>query len=322
MKYNPALDGIRALAVLAVVCHHAFVPGFENGRSGVDVFFVLSGYLITSLLAAEEVSGGIRLGAFYLRRAHRLYPALLLMVALVMAVAPIFKDRPTFTDAAIAVTYLTDYTVPFLDKPAFVLHQTWSLAVEEHFYLLWPLVVMGLMRLPNHYRLYLLFAAYIVATWWRWRFIGDFTRSYFTFDTHCTGLILGSMLAFMPRLPSRWWLIAALPLAWWVYGSNQPFEVIITQSEWMGAALVLWGASRPRLLASPPLVFLGRISYGIYLFHYPIMTFCRDASMGWQLTLAASLAGGVGLATLSYCSVERWFRIRHPRARLPEAVTA
>jgi peptidoglycan/LPS O-acetylase OafA/YrhL len=304
MKYNPALDGIRALAVLAVVGHHAFVPGFENGRAGVDVFFVLSGYLITTLLAQEHATGGIRLGAFYLRRARRLYPALLGMLALFLSLSGLLWGYTAWRDALIAGLYLSDYI-----RPEHLSH-TWSLAVEEQFYLLWPLVVMGLMRLPNRTRVCLLVLAYALGTIWRCRFMGDFDQSYFGIDTHCTGLILGSLLAFVPT--SKWWGLAALPLTWLVYASRQPAELVITQSEWMGAAWVLWAASGAAWpLTAKPLVFLGRISYGIYLYHWLIADYCyRVLDQHWKGILWPSLLGGIALATLSYYTVERVYRVR------------
>jgi peptidoglycan/LPS O-acetylase OafA/YrhL len=309
MRYNPALDGIRALAVLAVVCHHAFVPGFENGRSGVDVFFVLSGFLITSLLAAEQHAGGIKLGAFYLRRARRLYPALLLMVGLVMAFAPLWgAHAPTGADASIAVFYLSDYAAAYGHLSETIKH-TWSLAVEEHFYLLWPLCVMALCRMPRRTALSMLVLGYIVATGWRLHVAdnaGDWIANY-RFDTRLSGLLLGSLLAFLPARKGWGW--AVLPLGMLTALSTDPMGITNIRAEWLGAALVMWARSGAELLTWRPLPYLGRISYGLYLFHWPIAMLFRE-SQTWPVILVASLGGGLVLASTSYGTVERAFRQR------------
>jgi peptidoglycan/LPS O-acetylase OafA/YrhL len=306
MRYNPALDGIRALAVLAVVCHHAFVPGFENGRSGVDVFFVLSGFLITSLLVTEHQAGGIKLGAFYLRRARRLYPALLLMVALVMAFAPLWGvHAPTRTDASIALLYLSDYTAAYGHLSETIKH-TWSLAVEEHFYLLWPLVVMGLCRLPKRTAVMLLLAAYLLATAWRLHVAGyDDWIAYYRFDTRLSGLMLGALLAFAPRITAPYAALAALAAV--LTFACEPMVLTMVPAEWCGVFLVLWAVNGSKLLTLKPLPYIGRISYGLYLFHWPIAMLFRD-SQQWPVILVASLSGGILLASTSYATIERAFR--------------
>src|SRR5690349_20309645 len=140
MSRNSALDGARALAVLLVLLHHTRVPGFAGGFIGVDVFFVLSGYLITSILLREADSAGdIRIGRFLLRRALRLYPPLLLMLSAVLILGPsIWPTEQLGMPVLISALYLSDYATAFYG-PLSVIGHTWSLAVEEHFYLLWPI---------------------------------------------------------------------------------------------------------------------------------------------------------------------------------------
>ena len=148
----PALDGIRAVAVIAVLLFHAGVSWMPGGSFGVDVFFVLSGFLITALLVGErDRSGTIRLGSFYLRRARRLVPALVLVLLFVCVTWGLLLTTKTPTlrgDALATVTYVANWHFAFSGQgyfasfaaPSPLLH-TWSLAVEEQFYLLWPLVV-------------------------------------------------------------------------------------------------------------------------------------------------------------------------------------
>ena len=321
MKYVPALDGIRALAALLVVCVHSHVPGMSNGRGGVDIFFVLSGYLITMILAREAESGGIHFGAFYLRRARRLYPALLLLVGLVLALAPLWHPRPTAQDGLLALLHLSDYGVAYFDLPGTVLRHTWSLAVEEHFYLLWPLVVAGLCRMQRRDALRALVLAYVLATCWRyyvnWN-ASDPWLAYYRFDTRLSGLILGSLLAMAPRfrIPYR---AITLPLVGAVMlASSATMTVTILPSEWLGALLVWWAIDGAPPLEARPLVYLGRISYGIYLFHWPI-TILFPANQPWPITLLLTLAGSVMLATLSYYTVERVVRSK-PRRHLERGI--
>jgi peptidoglycan/LPS O-acetylase OafA/YrhL len=304
MKYNPALDGVRAVAVLAVIAHHCFVPYFWNGRCGVDVFFVLSGFLITSLLLREAQSGGIRLGAFYLRRARRLYPALLLMVGLVMAAGPLLHSyAPTGRDAVFTLLYLSDYAAAF-ESLGDAFKHTWSLAIEEQFYLVWPLVVMGLARLPKRTAVLLLVAAYLLVS--AWRLNVDGWAAYYRFDTHASGLILGAMLAFAPRIELPHAKLALL-MALLVYITRLEL-LAVTAAEACGAFLVLGAVQGSRVLAWRPLVYLGRISYGLYLFHWPIALLVRDPS-DWPRALVMTLAGGILLASASYYTVERIFRV-------------
>lgn len=139
--YIPALDGMRAVAVLVVVFFHAKVPGFGGGFFGVDVFFVLSGYLITRLLLQEQqATGRVALPHFYLRRLRRLYPALLLFLAVYLMLAATVLNGPPYAmrlhlrDALLSAVYLQDYA-KMLDLYPFWLRHMWSLSIEEHFYL-------------------------------------------------------------------------------------------------------------------------------------------------------------------------------------------
>lgn len=300
MPYNPALDGIRALAVLAVIAFHARVPGFSGGFIGVDVFFVLSGYLITSVL-----SDNANLRQFYWRRFLRLVPPLALMLAAYLFIAPIiWPKHPHFRDAALAFFYLSDYSIAFWTQPFYLWH-TWSLSVEEHFYLLWPIVFLKLRPTVK-----VLFIAYIAATAWRWGW-DSYHEAYHRFDTRMSGLILGCILAFVPRIKhSAWPSLLILGLAVVAFRKNDPNVqgLGFTLVELASAYLII--GQQPKWLSASTLVYVGRLSYGMYLWHYPIARYFRDDHAPWQVTLAASLVGSIICAAISYHTIEAWIRSR------------
>lgn len=299
MNYNPSLDGLRALAVLVVVAFHARVPGFSGGYIGVDLFFVLSGYLITQVFTINP-----DLKRFYIRRAKRLVPALSLMLITYLAVFSIIvPDHPHGRDAIVAFLYLTDYAAAFWEAPYYIGH-TWSLAVEEHFYFLWPLI---LLRFRPAVKVLLI--AYIIATVWRWGWY-DWLEAYYRFDTRLSGLILGGILAKItidqrfPAWPGLLALLAAtLTFSWkepWVQG----WGFVIAE---LAAAVAILGVP-PKWLSKPPLVYLGKLSYGIYLWHYPIAKLLRDTDASWEITLLVSLSLSLMFAAASYHWLERFFR--------------
>lgn len=169
MPYVPALDGIRAIAVLLVVFFHAQTPGFHAGYLGVDVFFVLSGFLITSLLLGELAStGGIHLRRFYFRRLARLMPPLIGLIALYLVLAPLVwpEHAHHIRDAFIAGFYLSDYSVVADVHPVMLKH-SWSLSIEQHYYLLWPLLLLLIVRFRPKEIIGILFGLYIASTLWR-----------------------------------------------------------------------------------------------------------------------------------------------------------
>jgi len=323
MKYNPALDGLRAVAVLLVLVFHARAEGFGGGFLGVDVFFVLSGYLITRLLADQHsATGGIDVPAFYLRRLRRLYPALLLLLAVHLVVSPLaFPNRQGHArDALIAAAYLSDYGFAFWRVPWVVQH-TWSLSVEEHFYLAWPLVLLLVFRLPRRYWAPTILALAGTATLWRWNVLfspGGWHEAYYRFDTRLSGLLLGAAAAICnPRAPR---LAAAGGAALLVLAVSQAdAKVDSALTVWMavaeaGSLLLVLGASQVRPLSWAPLVWLGKLSYGIYLWHYPIMLWLRGQGItGWSSMLIGTVSA-VACAAASYYTVERLARSRRGHA--------
>lgn len=310
MKYDPTLDGMRALAVMAVVGTHAGVPGFGGGAFGVDFFFVLSGYLITRILSENHPT----LRDFYVRRFMRLTPALAFMLTGYLAFFSwLTPDYPHWRDALLAMFYLTDYS-RLWKLPLFLIH-TWSLSVEEHFYLIWPLI---LYRLKPSLRA--LIVAYLVVTVWRW--IPGQPVAYGRFDTRGAALIVGCIIAFLPRgrfpaWPALILLGAACTLNIWQM-THWNRAALFVAVEWLAAAAVLGRA--PAWLGQRLLVYVGKLSYGIYLWHWPIVVVLKDfLYLHWTEVLAGTVIGSVVMAALSYHTIEatvRWYR-RKPAEAVP-----
>lgn len=355
LGYNPALDGLRGVAILLVIFSHAHVPLFGGAFLGVDLFFVLSGFLITSLLLMERAStGALGYWRFYRRRFLRLMPALALFLGAYVVLAPLLwpgLDDVT-QDAWVSLLYLADYGIAFFDSPGTLLHM-WSLSVEEHFYLVWPPLLMLLVRFSARGALWRPVALLYLASWlWRVLWVAQgqqFYEIFFRFDTRASGLIAGSLLAalviekpvFITRLQERMhhalWLPLSIPLLMGLGWDNQGAMVWgITLVEL--ATMVLLVAAQQRagvvydMLSAPALVRLGTLSYGIYLWHYPVVRYFR-ADYSWPVVVVLTLFVSIALAALSFYTVERWalqYRDRGdrdrdrkgPATRLPQARAA
>lgn len=314
MKYVPALDGIRALAVLLVVAFHSQVPGFGAGFLGVDVFFVLSGYLITSLLLEEHGrTGRIELTRFYVRRLRRLYPALLAMLAVYLVIAPWAFPRASMMvhvrDAVLSAHYLADYARTFHIFPRVLLHM-WSLSIEEHFYLVWPLLLLAALRLPRRLAIASLAGLFVAATAWRLAEIPHLGWGvYQRFDTHASGLVLGCLAGLIGRkLPTYCWPLGVAGMVFalvaFVHGQHETMTMGFTIAELSALIVIL---SQPAWLGAAPLAWIGRMSYGLYLWHYLIVRLIR-LSYPWWVSMSVATIGGLALAALSYYTIERYFR--------------
>lgn len=327
LRYNPALDGLRAVAVMLVFLFHARLPGFEAGFLGVDVFFVLSGYLITTLLLAElDRTGSIDWRRFVLRRLWRLAPAVVALCAVFLLVAPfVFPNaRSPVLDVFLTLSYMSDLTVALLNQPQ-VLSHSWSLSVEEHFYLFWPLVLLALWRLGAGKLLATLAVLYLLASVWRVGVLAsgaDWWVVYFRLDTRLSGLMFGACLAALCRVISmaglteraKWLLVGGVVLAVALVRSggwrdNGMLIYGVTAAEFATATLILTVVDGrgvvARLLSFAPLSWLGKLSYSLYLWHYPVLRYLRDYG-DWQIALLLGLPVSLALAALSYATVERW----------------
>jgi len=300
------LDGLRALAIVAVLVFHLDPSWLPGGFLGVDVFFVVSGFLITTLLVRERVTtGAIDLPGFWSRRARRLLPALLVCVPASVLLARLSEgdllvgiERQvlgafTFTSNWLEIGAGTDY---FAATSPQLLMNLWSLAVEEQFYLLWPLAVLGLLALtrrPEARAASALGLAVLSAALMAVRLDPDSpTRVYYGTDTHVIGLMLGAALAFGYAAPHRAWTTST----WWTAHRRQvaaaalvtllglmalggedsalTFRGGILLASVATTALVLVVIERPgrlrAVLELPPARWVGARSFGIYLWHWPV----------------------------------------------------
>jgi peptidoglycan/LPS O-acetylase OafA/YrhL len=327
LGHVPALDGLRGIAILLVLGVHAggLIPA---GFYGVDLFFVLSGFLITSLLLGEWArEGAISLLGFYRRRALRLLPALFSMLAITLTIALASGDASAPRSVAYGATYTTNIvraTGGYVDRPWAHL---WSLAAEEQFYLLWPplLLLLLVRRVSPRWIILGLGASALASTSLRMLLFlqgHESYRYYFGPDAHATPILLGCiagiavtyrMLVNVPALATTASLVIAPLLLTQGQVSLIGLDVTVFA---LASALVIsrcvlhpqwWFA---RVVVNRPLRYLGRISYGLYLWHFPLFLV-----LGW-LGIPASLA----VATLSYHVVERPFLRRRRRPSRRESV--
>ncbi len=350
LPHMPGLDGLRAISVLAVIFYHANVSWSVGGYLGVESFFVISGYLITSLLLREYLSSKrIALGQFWLRRARRLLPALcLLLVAAIPLAAWLAPDAlPRLReDIPGALLYVSNWVfvsreIPYFEKfgrPPLLQH-LWSLAVEEQFYLVWPLALWGILRIfqircaKHSSRLALPILFLVGASFGlmacKFSSMADPSRIYYGTDTRASGFLLGAGLAMLrkpgngtarrSRMVDATGFVGVLGL-FWVFNKMHEHETFLYRGGFLLTAsltcLVILAVSNPqtylsRLLGSPPLRWLGTRSYGIYLWHWPLMVVWNWGGGSVQpdvATLALQLILTGLLAEFSYRWVEQPIR--------------
>ena len=357
LGYAPALDGIRALAVLAVLLFHAGVSWLPGGFLGVDVFFVLSGFLISTLLLAEwRRTGKVDLVAFWGRRARRLLPALLLLVLVVVTVGRLLLDPETVhllrADALAALLYVANWRMLVRGHGGYFaataspspLQHTWSLGIEEQFYLIWPLLLLLLMwrgGSPGRVLRFSIAGAAVSAALAGLLFRpgADPSRVYYGTDTRAQALLCGCALAALlatgrVRLNRRGRLllgalaalaVAGLGWAWaaaqgdasWLYRGGLLLVALATTAVLAQVSLVPRSVCA-RVLSLPPLPAIGKISYGLYLWHWPVFL-ALDAErtgLSGAALLLARVAVSVVTATLSCWLVERPIRQRRWSVRL------
>ena len=339
--FRPDIEGLRAVAVIAVVLYHAGIPGFGGGFIGVDVFFVISGFLITGLLWREvATTNTVALGRFYGARARRLLPAAAtvgIATALVVAVVlPPLQARSVFLDGIACALYAgnyrfamhgTDYLAS--DLPPSPFQHYWSLGVEEQFYLVWPVLIIGTAWLVHRLRagaaaratpyavvLVLVAAASLAAAvlWTRtspaWAFFSLPTRAW---ELAAGGLVALSIHQWrrLPLLPATivgWGGLALIVLTCTQLGPRTPYPGTAALLPVLGTALVIGagpvtgGLGVGRVLCRPAMRAIGRVSYSWYLWHWPVLLLMppllgEPAGLPARLS-ATAVSGGLAVITL------------------------
>jgi peptidoglycan/LPS O-acetylase OafA/YrhL len=307
LTYRPELDGIRALAILLVLAQHINLPSSTlAGMVGVNLFFVLSGYLITSLLISEQdKKGGINLRRFYERRVRRLIPAL---VAVLVATGALMAIQGRLGDyigpAAVSFFYVSDIAKAIGYDLGYVGH-TWSLAMEEQFYLLWPAL---LIFAPRKWLAPLAIAGIIGAVALQLLLVPDNVLAHFRPDVRADAILWGCLIALIPVAVPRW-AAAVSGIALLVVSFTFLWPYAIGLSSVLSAVFIAGAASLAPILSARPLVRMGQISYGMYLWHaIPVGLFQQQTLAGNVLAMAAVVAITIGLALISERWIERPFR--------------
>lgn len=342
-SYRPDIDGLRALAVLPVLLYHAHVPGFGGGFVGVDIFFVISGYLITGIIAREIDAGDFSIINFYERRARRILPALFAVIAFVLIGASwlyLPGDFESVPRSALAALGFLANVWLFMEAGYFqaaaetmpLLH-TWSLGVEEQFYIIFPVILIAIARIAPAWRLRAVMTLAIGSFIWAVAKQADTDSfAFYLLPPRAWELMIGSLLALgiVPVIRSRWVnealciaaliaIIASVAL----YSSNTVFPGVAALPPVLGAAVLIHcarGTCAGRLLSMSGPVAIGLISYSLYLWHWPLIVFtqyAQDAPLsGIQsaLIIAASLA----MSWASWRFIEMPFRnpVRFDRKRI------
>ncbi|HEV3300433.1 MAG TPA: acyltransferase family protein [Planctomycetaceae bacterium] len=339
VDYRRDIDGLRAIAVVSVVLCHAGL-GLSGGYIGVDVFFVISGYLITSLIVKELEQGTFSLAGFWERRIRRILPALVVVTIATIAAGWLLLMPDAYASLGKSVVALAMLTSNMLfcretgyfqsqaeEKP--LLH-TWSLAVEEQFYLLVPVFFLLFARRKSLHRAFLLLVVASIASFGLSIYGARYSAAaFFLLPTRAWELLAGALLA---RLPVRWQTatprvrdlaavigLSLIAIPCFLYDNETRFPGLAALPPVLGAALLIWSGNTAvgiprasRLLACRPIVFIGLISYSLYLWHWPLFAFANYQSVKplanterWFLVAISFI-----LAMLSWRYVERPFRSR------------
>ena len=342
MKHRSDIDGLRAVAVIPVVLFHAGISQVSGGFVGVDVFFVISGYLITGLILDDMVVGRFSIISFYERRARRILPALLavLLAALVGTCVLLMPDRAReFGKNLIATVFFSSNVLFWKEAGYFQAHEgnpllhTWSLAVEEQFYIAYPIFLFTVHRyLRKRYLLALSPVLGLSLAFCIWGVHEHRSMTFFLAPARAWELLLGALLAIpaVPVMRNRLManILGAFGLVLLAYSfvrlsGASPFPGANALYPTLGAGLIIYSGTASRTLVAKvlsvkPMVFIGLISYSLYLWHWVVLVFLRAylvrPLVGWEV--AAEIAACLLFASLSWKFIEAPFRGRQGRNRI------
>lgn len=335
--YVPALDGLRGIAIIAVMLFHAWAQLLPGGYIGVDIFFVLSGFLITSVLIREyKQVGMINLKNFYIRRLLRLSPALLLLLLTFVIYSYIFLERvkitQNLTDSLIALFYLSNWARAFQIHPPDLLGHTWSLSIEEQFYILWPITLLRILSVcRSPMKAFSLVVLMALCAWLFRSYLASsgysIERLYNGLDTRADALLIGCALGIalssniLLNRQKIWLQILKLAVPISVLG----LSLVMLKVDWRNWHLYYWlffvvdvfagvlildifmspNSSVKCLLETKWLVWVGSISYGLYLWHYPIYRTLQAMHYSSPVVLILGSIITFVVAICSYYFVER-----------------
>ncbi len=335
--YTPSLDGLRGISILAVLGFNGHVTWLRGGFVGVDVFFVLSGFLITLLLVEEHVrTSRVNLRNFYFRRALRLLPALFALILVCVSYALLFQPAEkawiTIKGALYALFYIANWAQTLPNSAGIgALSHAWSLSVEEQFYILWPLLLLVLLRVRIKWLIFavlgLIIAVSICLNAWLWQADTPYLRMYFGTDTRAHELLIGCVAALLlgfglvRRRESLRWVFHSLStlslviifVSFFVFRHDEPFvynggfALISICTALLIVDLLLFPSRISRFFEFAPLVWIGKISYGLYLWHFPIFEVTHKFADGKVSPVLYKVSGFVItllVATASYYLLE------------------
>ncbi|MCO6509296.1 MAG: acyltransferase [Aridibacter famidurans] len=337
LGYQPSLDGLRGIAILAVLAFNGHLLFMQGGFLGVDVFFVLSGFLITSILLQDySKTSRFDFRDFYIRRALRLLPALFALILFVVTFARVFETGDSLSNTLNGVMYTLFYVANWAQVPPFPpgigpLSHAWSLSVEEQFYIVWPLVLFLLLRLRSK----IIAAATVtgmilgsvMTSVLMWNAEVPYLRMYFGSDVRAHELLIGCLAALMlywgvfsekEKFRAAFRLLAPLSLAGIVisffavshqtaFVYNGGFALVSAATAVLILGLVLYPSKLSRVFEVAPLVWIGQISYGIYLWHFPVIEGTKkffEGAMPPVFLAAAGVLMSVAVAAVSYYLLE------------------
>ena len=343
LTYRADIDGLRAIAVLVVVFYHARLKYFSGGYVGVDIFFVISGYLITTIILRELDENGFSLARFYERRIRRIFPALFACMGGTLLISSIFFDANEFQEfskSLIATTLFSSNILfwtqsGYFDAPSELkpLLHTWSLAVEEQFYIFFPLLLFFLVRYLRPQLRFILISIAISSFAVNVYYLNnDPSGAFYLVHMRIWELIIGSILATnyfskktLPYIRNLLGLtgLGMLIGSIFLYTIDTPFPGTAAVLPTLGTALIIYSGDRSetlvnRILSFWPLVFIGQISYSLYLWHWPMIVFARYYAIIElkPLEIIALLVAILIISTLSWHFVEKPFRQKTTLSRI------